>query len=271
MIIKALDDTPLNSLTKGSMKKVLLQCDTCGKETETTYSNYVQGQKTRNFSGETYCRSCCKAVGGRKQRGKKCPALSERNRRLSGGKHPSWKGGSYINNWGYRMIHTGAKKSDTGSGWCCYEFEHRLVMEAHLGRKIQRGEIIHHINGDKLDNRIENLDLCSSEKEHREAHTSLEKLGMLLVRAGLVKYDRDSKSYGESEKLRELLEHPEEGNQQPSSGGDSLEGSTTRSNGVTNTMRAHERGALDIDFDQEYSIKVDDMLYNLGLSRDDIV
>lgn len=52
-------------------------------------------------------------------------------------------------------------------------YYHRWVMEQHLGRKLNRNEVIHHINGDPHDNRIENLLLLSQSEHMKLEHSQL--------------------------------------------------------------------------------------------------
>ncbi len=88
---------------------------------------------------------------------------------VSGPKHPNWHGGRSLNDKGYVLIFM----PDYPRAYCGrYVYEHRLIMERHLNRALLPHEIVHHINGKRDDNRIENLILFSSCSEHQKHHAA---------------------------------------------------------------------------------------------------
>jgi hypothetical protein len=74
-----------------------------------------------------------------------------------------WKCGSYLHE-GYKNILVNGE----------YRKEHDVVMESEIGRRLTKDEVVHHINGNKLDNRIENLKLMTK-STHISHHNSLRK------------------------------------------------------------------------------------------------
>jgi hypothetical protein len=72
-----------------------------------------------------------------------------------------WKGGSRIDKAGYVVIRSTNHPNVRTDG---YVYEHRLIMEKHLGRFLEPFEFVHHKNGIKNDNRIENLDIVFRKK-----------------------------------------------------------------------------------------------------------
>ena len=111
-------------------------------------------------------------VNGRPITGQHHSTLSKRKISIArrgkntGSENWNWKGGSYIDTQGYRWI-----KSDHGlTSNHGYIKEHRLVMEIHLNRPLSTKEIVHHKNGNRLDNRIENLCIHTQSSHTAEHH-----------------------------------------------------------------------------------------------------
>lgn len=96
------------------------------------------------------CYAACRAEGNHDD-------VETRIRR--GPKNHQWRGGR-IQRRGYILVYAPDHHSIAGRGTKRkYVLEHRIVMEAKLGRPLKSNETVHHINGIKTDNRPENLEL----------------------------------------------------------------------------------------------------------------
>lgn len=88
----------------------------------------------------------------------------------TGENNHNWKGGRRKHSSGYIEVLTPNHPFCMRGG---YIFEHRYVMEQHLGRYLTTDEVVHHKNGNKSDNRIENLELMTKSK-HMQHHMTID-------------------------------------------------------------------------------------------------
>ena len=94
---------------------------------------------------------------------------------LRGENNPAWRGGRTLLKTGY--IRIPIYPEDPLMPMATHDWrnskyhitEHRYVMAKHMGRCLESWEIVHHKNGDKTDNRIENLELLPN-KTSRQVH-----------------------------------------------------------------------------------------------------
>lgn len=109
--------------------RVPRSCEQCGK----TFTPRLASKPSKTCS-----RRCAYDLGNTK-------------RGRAGELNPRWKGGTKNHKAGYKLRYAGPKRKMV--------LEHRLVMEGVLGRPLERFEEVHHKNGQRADNRPENLEL----------------------------------------------------------------------------------------------------------------
>lgn len=130
-----------------------------------------QGPRINNklhWNCECSCGRTTLVTTGNLQHGKVKSCGCKRKDRLTGSNHPQWAGGRlpvYIYkkgnklNTGYIRVRCPDHPNAQVGG---YVLEHRLVMESHIGRYLFHDENVHHKNGVRDDNRIDNLELWST-------------------------------------------------------------------------------------------------------------
>lgn len=128
-------------------KKVTRPCDECGKEVTRPQSQMLK---------KVYCGRTCSSAGTGKTMAAMNRALNPYRMNLSVRTK-------------LRMAHLG-KGEGKAYRKTFGRHTHRLVAAEKLGRELRRGEVVHHIDGNILNNRPENLQVLASQAEHINLH-----------------------------------------------------------------------------------------------------
>lgn len=92
----------------------------------------------------------------------------------------------------YKPSHPSSRKSPPDYG---YIPEHRMAIEDNIGRSLKKDECVHHVDGDKSNNAIENLILCKNSSDHIRIHSEMGRFVEELIRSGKVHYEKETKKF----------------------------------------------------------------------------
>ena len=157
------------------------QCDHCEVEfTKTRNGNYSTEVKS-------YCKSCISKFGANKLAGDAGYESKIKN------KFEPNIGKIVIGKQGYPEIYIGKNYPYRKGGYRCIRL-HQYLMELHLDRALQKGEVVHHIDGNKTNNNLENLYLTTV-NEHNKLHAESESIIFELYSQGIVKFNKEIGRY----------------------------------------------------------------------------
>jgi hypothetical protein len=157
------------------------KCDNCGTE----FSKVRNGKY--DSTAKSYCKLCISKIGVNK-----LASLAGYESKVKNIFEPK-VGSVIIDKEGYPQVYIG-KNYPYRDGGYTHIREHQYVMEIHLGRRLEKGEVVHHIDGNKRNNELENLYLTSVE-EHNKLHAESESILFDLYRKGIIGFDRNIGRY----------------------------------------------------------------------------
>lgn len=96
---------------------------------------------------------------------------------------------------GLRLPKRPLKKRVDGYWGYGTKLNHRRIMERHLGRTLLSREGVHHVDGDKINNEIDNLAVTSGTSQHALMHASLQRCAYALFKRGLIGFNRETLEY----------------------------------------------------------------------------
>ena len=140
-----------------------------------TKTNYCIDCNKLIWKGALRCSSCSKK--GRKGyfSGHKHTKEARVKMSFKGKKHYNWKGGLILKGSGgnYLCVWKPNHPYCDKQGYVRF---HRLIIEKYLGRFLKPKEVVHHIDGNKLNNNINNLKLFSNSSEHFKEEQTIKQL-----------------------------------------------------------------------------------------------
>lgn len=125
------------------------------KEQHPSWTGGLTSQPCERCGMPTLGRQCDRVRGGARFCSRECASAAS-----SGAASSTWKGGRRIHPDGYVRVRLDRKDRP----------EHVVIAERALGKALPPGAVVHHVNGDRTDNRPSNLVICQDQAYHCALH-----------------------------------------------------------------------------------------------------